>query len=277
MPNVSPYELYGNDGSGWESPISVSGNSGSWEYGFAVYYHNGTGWVEVWNARPQMVSTSMATTSTGLTFSGTADPNNFETTAKFEYKEVGAGSYSNSGTTTTGLGDGVDSAVSYTVTATVADTWKNWESRASGTNAGGTGTGSTLTLDCRKHNASGSGWTETASYDSSGCDSCGTKTLLTYTKSGCQTYNTGYSACSDSWQSLPFLTSGCFPLTNGTYAYAASTIWGYIYYTDSGCNNAVTAGCSGGGALGPVDIQYCSTSGLYRVSGGDTCVYPSCC
>lgn len=229
MPNVSPYELSGNNGSGWVAPTSVSGYDGSWEYGFAVYYHNGTGWVEVWNARPQMVSTSMATTSsTGLTFTGTADPNNFETTAKFEYKEVGAGSYSNSGTTTTGLGDGVDSAVSYTVTATVADTWKNWESRASGTNAGGTGTGSTITLDCRKHNASGSGWTETASYDSSGCE-CGTKTLLTYTKSNCQTYNTGYSACSES--RIYAASTGTY---NGTSYTAENTIEnGIVMYLTS--------------------------------------------
>ena len=274
MPNVGSYELTGHNGTNWTAPTFVKGHDGSsMKFGFAVYYHNGTDWVEVWNARPVAVSTSMTTTSTGLSFSGSADPNNFSTTAKFQYKEVG-GSYSDSGTTTTGMGDGVDGAVSFTVVATVADTWKNWESRASATNVGGTGTGSTLTLDCRKHNAGGSGWTETASYDASGCDSCGTKTLLTYTKSGCQTYNTGYSACSDSWQSLPAFTSGCFPLTNGTYAYAASSLWGYIYYTDSGCNNAI-ANCSGGGLAGPVDVQYCSASGLYRVSGGDTCVYPS--
>lgn len=276
MPNVGSYEFKGNDGS-WKDPTYVQGHDGSsWKYGIAVYINNGTSWVEVWNARPVVTSTSMATTSTGLTFSGTADPNNFSTTAKFQYKEVG-GSYSDSGTTTTGLGDGVDGAVSFTVTATVADTYKNWESRASATNAGGTGTGSTVTLDCRKHNASGSGWTETASYNDSGCDSCGTKTLLTYTKSGCQTYNTGYSGCSASWQSVNgFSTTGCLPLSSGTYAYAQYSIWGWIYYTDSGCNNAI-ANCPSGGLRGPVDVQYCSASGLYRAAGGDTCVYPSCC
>lgn len=270
MPNVSPYELSANNGSAWVSPTSVSGNDGSWEYGFAVYYHNGTDWVEVWNARPQVVSTSMATTSTGLTFSGTADPNNFATTAKFEYKEVGAGSYSNSGTTTTGLGDGVDSAVSYTVTATVADTFKNWESRGSATNAGGTGTGSTITLDCRKHNAGGSGWTETPSYDASGCDSCGTKTLLTYTKSGCQTYNTGYSSCSGSWSD--YFDFVCIPVSGGTYSYVSGSIWGWLYSTDSACDNFVTAGCSGGQLLGPGNVQYCSATGAYRVTGSDQCV-----
>lgn len=283
MPNVSPYELSGNNGSGWVAPTSVSGYDGSWKNGFAVYYHNGTTWVEVWNARPQVVSSSMATTSTGLTFSGTADPNNFSTTAKFEYKEVGAGSYSNSGTTSTGMGNGIDSAVSYTVTATVADTYKNWESRASATNAGGTGVGSTLTLDCRKHDASGSGWgTSTTSVtDPDGnCSGCGTRsrTDTTYTKTGCQSYTvTGsYGACSASWTSVNIFSAGCYPLTNGTYPYAAGSLWGWIYYTDSGCNNAI-ASCSGGGLIGPQDVEYCSASGLYRVTGTDQCVYPSCC
>lgn len=274
MPNVSPYELSGNNGSGWVAPTSVSGYDGSWKNGFAVYYHNGTTWVEVWNARPQMVSTSMATTSsTGLTFTGTADPNNFATTAKFEYKEVGAGSYSNSGTTTTGLGNGVDGAVSYTVTATVSsgDTWKNWEARASGTNAGGTGTGSTITLDCRKHNASGSGWTETPSYDSSGCDGCGTKTLLTYTKSGCQQYNTGYGACSGSWTTVE-PSFQCVPVSNGTYPYVYGSVFGWLYYTTSNCESgSVSTYCGYSELRGPGGVQYCSVSGSYRVTGSDQC------
>ncbi len=231
MPNVSPYELYGNNGSAWVAPTSVSGNDGSWEYGFAVYYHNGTGWVEVWNARPQVVSTSMATTSTGLTFSGTADPNNFATTAKFEYKEVGAGSYSNSGTTTTGMGDGVDGAVSYTVTATVADTYKNWESRASATNAGGTGTGSTLTLDCRKHDAGGSGWGTSDSSNSSTCDGCGTVITRTYTKSGCQQYSGVVQNCG-TWNNVTenygFYPSGPFTFAGiEWFVEYSSTLGGY--------------------------------------------------
>lgn len=278
MPNVSPYELSGNNGSGWVSPTSISGYDGSWKNGFAVYYHNGTTWVEVWNARPQVVSSSMATTSTGLTFSGTADPNNFSTTAKFEYKEVGAGSYSNSGTTSTGMGDGTDSAVSYTVTATVADTWKNWESRASATNVAGTGTGSTLTLDCRQHDNSGSGWGTSDSSNASTCDGCGTITTRTYTKTGCQSYPRTIATCG-TWGpvSNEMFPSGCYgPLTNGTYPYAAYSLWGWIYYTDSGCNNAI-ANCSGGGLAGPVGVTKCTSSGAYRVEGGDTCVYPSCC
>ena len=269
MPNVSPYELYGNNGSTWVAPTSVSGNDGSWEYGFAVYYHNGTDWVEVWNARPEVVSTSMATTSTGLTFTGTADPNNFATTAKFEYKEVGAGSYSNSGTTSTGMGDGVDGAVSYTVTATEGDTFKNWEARASATNTAGTGNGSTLTLDCRKHDAGGSGWTSTPSVEttSDGCDSCGTKsrTNYTYTKSGCQQYVVygTYGSCSGSWTNME---------TSGTYNGVAYTAFyslaggGYFFYKNSDPTNGGGGNCVSGSEYDSYVIEQCSANSSYRVT-----------
>jgi len=250
-------------------------NNDGWKYGYAVYVHNGTTWVEVWNARPQMVSTSMATTSsTGLTFTGTADPNNFLTTAKFEYKEVGAGSYENSGTTTTGLGDNVDGAVSYTVTATVSsgDTWKNWEARASGTNAGGTGTGSTVTLDCRKHNASGSGWGTSDSSNASTCDGCGTVTTRTYTKSGCQAYTEQISSCG-SWSN--YFDFVCIQVSGGTYSYVEGTIFGWLYHTNPGCTNVVS--CDPENLLGPGGVEYCSASGLYRVTGSDQCIFVSCC
>lgn len=275
MPNVSPYELYGSNGSTWVAPTSVSGNDGSWEYGFAVYYHNGTSWVEVWNARPEVVSTSMATTPTGLTFSGTADPNNFSTTAKFEYKEVG-GSYSNSGTTSTGMGDGVDGAVSYTVTATVADTYKNWEARASATNTAGTGTGSNVTLDCRKHNAGGSGWGTSDSSNASTCDSCGTVTTRTYTKTGCQTY-TGIVATCGTWSSVPFLSGVCYYVPNGTYQYAQETLFGWFYYTNSSCSTVAETCSSGSGVVGPSGVEQCSVTGAYRVIGPDQCNIVSCC
>lgn len=252
MPNVGSYELKGHDGSVWADPTYVKGHDGtSMKFGIAVYYHNGTDWVEVWNARPVATSTSMATTPTGLTFTGSTDPNNFLTTAKFEYKVVG-GSYSNSGTTTTGMGDGVDGSVSFTVTATEGDTFKNWEARASASNAGGTGIGSTITLDCRKHNAGGSGWTETASYDASGCDSCGTKTLLTYTKSGCQTYNTGYSACSGSWSYVD-PTYGPSTIVVGGVTYSSS-LFGYTDYSSCGY-------CQ----IYAWDAYYCSVTGAYKV------------
>ena len=277
MPNVSPYELKGNTGAGFVNPVYVKGHNGSsFQFGYAVYYHNGSGWVEVWNARPEVVSTSMATTGSGLTFSGTADPNNFSTTAKFEYKEVG-GSYSNSGTTTTGMGDGIDGAVSYTVTATVADTYKNWESRASATNAGGTGTGSTITLDCRKQGVSGgSGWSSTNSspiVDPGGnCDSCGTRSRIdvTYTKSGCQQYvvTGSYGACSDSFVSAdPGFT--CFFATGvngGTTGYYTKNFLGpgFVLSNDSQCEGAVYGNCTGNYLQGSTDVRYCGTTQTWR-------------
>ena len=259
-------------------------NNDGWKYGIAVYAHNGTTWVEIWNARPEVVSTSMATTGSGLTFSGTADPNNFSTTAKFEYKEVGAGSYSDSGTTTTGMGDGIDGAVSYAVTATIADTYKNWEARASATNTGGTGTGSTVTLDCRKHDAGGSGWGTTNSspiVDPGGnCDSCGTRSRIdvTYTKSGCQQYviTGSYGACSDSWTAVDPLVIGyqCVYATGvgtGVTGYYNQNALGpgYIRYTTGSCENLVGGGCGGNTVKGTLDLRYCSTSGLYRAYSDD--------
>ena len=273
MPNVGSYELTGHDGSNWVTPTYVKGNDGSsWQYGISVYYHNGTDWVEVWNARPVAVSTSMSTTSsTGLSFSGTADPNNFLTTAKFEYKEVGAGSYSNSGTTTTGMGDGVDGAVSYTVTATVSDSWKNWEARASATNTAGTGTGSTVTLDCRKHNAGGSGWGTSDSSNSSTCDGCGTVTTRTYTKSGCQTYTGTISTCG-TWSNYTEMWV-CIPVSGGSHPYVYSSLWGWAYSDGSSCGDYID--CGGGYILIAENVQVCSSSGAYRVTGTDLCIYPS--
>lgn len=252
---------YGKDGT------TGGPNNDGWKYGIAVYAHNGTSWVEVWNAMPVAVSSSMATTGSGLTFSGTADPNNFSTTAKFEYKEVG-GSYSNSGTTTTGMGDGVDGAVSFTVTATVANTYKNWEARASATNTAGTGTGSTVTLDCRKDDAGGSGWGTSDSSNSSTCDSCGTVITKTYTKSGCQPYSEVIQNCG-SWNTIPNFNYGNLTLINGCeVAYDANIgTQGYdtgYYYTL--CGGACTESCLYC-KVGPQYIQQCSVTGNFRGAG----------
>lgn len=242
-------------------------NNDGWKYGIAVYAHNGTEWVEVWNARPQMVSTSMATTSsTGLTFTGTADPNNVATTAKFEYKEVGAGSYSNSGTTTTGLGDGVDGAVSYTVTATVSsgDTWKNWEARASGTNAGGTGTGSTITLDCRQHDAGQPAWGTSDSSNASTCDGCGTVTTRTYSKTGCQSYPRTITTCG-TWTETG--TDGPVAVYDTTYG---NTYVQFDYYIGRYIYVSPNRFCPGG-FIGPLYLEQCSASGAWRTAGGNNC------
>lgn len=241
-------------------------NNDGWKYGYAVYVHNGTEWIEVWNARPQMVSTSMATTSsTGLTFTGTADPNNFATTAKFEYREVGTSSYSDSGTTTTGLGDGVDGAVSYTVAATVSsgDTWKNWEARASGTNAGGTGTGSTITLDCRQHDAGQPAWNTSDSSNASTCDGCGTVTTRTYSKTGCQSYTRTIATCG-TWNQVT--TAGTYTTTDGvTRTYVSFTDWlGFGGYLGTASCNQGQCGCVPQDRLA-YEIQQCSVTGVYRL------------
>jgi hypothetical protein len=274
MPNVGSNEFKGYSSS-WQSPTNVQGHNGSaWKYGIAVYIHNGTSWVEVWNARPEVTSTSMATTSTGLTFSGTADPNNFSTTAKFEYKEVG-GSYSDSGTTSTGMGDGVDGAVSYTVTATVANTYKNWEARASATNTAGTGTGSNVTLDCRKHDAGGSGWGtsvdsgRTDVCDQGPCDGCGTSSYsrTTYTKSGCQSYYVDTSCSSCGWTNVTDSigssgTFGGYAFTYATYGFFGET--GIYWSPSSQCDPRGIESCCGGYQIKYFQAQRCLATGAER-------------
>jgi hypothetical protein len=154
----------------------------------------------------------------------------------------------------------------------------DWSVTVAAVNTNGTGSFSS-------ESAAATGWAlaSCTNYDSSGCDGCGTKSTVCskWTRSGssdgpCNVSCGTQSGCSGSWQSVDIFAGGCLPLSNGTYAYAQGSIWGWIYYTDSGCSNAI-ANCPSGGLAGPVDVQYCSVSGLYRVSGGDTCVYPSCC
>lgn len=191
-------------------------NNDGWKYGTAVYAHNGTAWVEVWNASPEMVSSTFTVSSTTeLSFTGTADPNNFATTATFEYREVG-GSYADAATTTTGLGNNIDTAISFSVTKTGIDGFKNWEARAKGTNTAGTGVGSVLTRDCRKHDVAGvtaGSWTTSVtSTTSESCGTCGslTRTVTAYSRTGCPGYSvTTDSACTEA-------TCGCATAsTNG--------------------------------------------------------------
>lgn len=105
------------------------------------------------------------------------------------------------------------------------------------------------------------------------CDGCGSRTYYDGSATNCTSY---YEGTCGTWTSANIFSPTCYPLTNGTYPYASGSLWGWIYYTDPGCNNAI-ASCSGGGLVGPYDVQHCSASGLYRVTGGDVCVYPSCC
>lgn len=279
MPAVNPSKVpkakYSGSWSAWQ--YLKTKTEGSWEFVKKVYVKSNGSWVEVWNARPEVTSGSFTASASSLSFSGSVDPNNFTSTAYYNYREAGTSTWTASGTTATG--SPADGSRSFSVTASIANPYKNWEAQAMATNAGGTSdAGSTVTLDCRQHDAGGSGWSSSDSSNASTCDSCGTVTTRTYTKSGCPSYSRTITTCG-TWGPVSdeFFPTGCYgPLTNGTYPYAAYSLWGWIYYTDSGCNNAV-ASCSGGGLLGPVGVTKCSVTGQYRVEGGDTCVYPSCC
>jgi hypothetical protein len=257
---------YGKDGT------TGGPNNDGWKYGIAVYAHNGTSWVEVWNARPEMVSSTFTVSSaTELSFAGTADPNNFATTATFEYREVG-GTYADAGTTTTGLGNNINGAVNFSVTKTGIDGFKNWEARAKGTNTAGTGVGSVLTRDCRKHNVSGvpaNAWgTSVTSTTSVSCGTCGslTRTVTAYSRDGCPGYSvTTDSACTEA-------TCGCATAsTNGWSALqtryrdlACGTNCGLqsqyqTYITKAGCTEVIVTDWTDNGGCaneaGYVDVS----------------------
>jgi hypothetical protein len=231
-------------------PMGKDGTSGGpnndgWKYGIAVYAHNGTDWVEVWNARPEMISSTItASSATVLSFTGTADPNNFSTTASFELREVG-GSYTTSNTTNTGLGNNVDGAVGYAVTATVADTYKNWEVRAKGVNAAGTDYGTVLTLDCRTPTSWAAYTDGTAYYDGGDCKTRRLKKDRTYTKTGCYAYLQAGGAQNDAADTCGGYTSACYE--NGVYYENTTNGCGTCgYYTTSGYTYArKTAGVTG--------------------------------
>jgi hypothetical protein len=222
-------------------------NNDGWKYGIAVYAHNGTDWVEVWNARPQMVSSTIAATSaTVLSFTGTADPNNFLTTASFELREVG-GSYTTSNTTTTNLGNNIDGAVGYAVTATVADTYKNWEVRAKGVNTAGTDYGSVLTLDCRNPTSFATYTDGTAYYDGGDCKTRRLKKDRTYTKTGCFAYFVAAGAQNDAADTCASYTSACYE-DGVAYSNTSNPCGGCGYYTTSGTTYARKAA-----VVGPCD------------------------
>jgi len=132
--------------------------------------------------------------------------------------------------------------------------------------------------DCRKFDAGGRDWSSSTQVftDGSTCGGCGvkSKTVTTYTKTGCpnDVRDPGYTgSCSGTWSD--YFDFVCIPVSGGTYSYVGGSIWGWLYYTDSGCNNSVT--CASGSLLGPGNVQYCSVSGSYRVTGSDQCIYIS--
>jgi hypothetical protein len=144
------------------------------------------------------------------------------------------------------------------------------------------GTWTRAWTDCRQHDASGRDWGSSSSavtVSCGGCDSCGTNTkvvtTVTYTKTGCPTYTrsseTGCTGCTGAWSD--YFDFVCIPVSGGTYSYVGGSIWGWLYYTDSGCNNSVT--CASQSLLGPGNVQYCSVTGGYRVTGTDQCIFIS--
>jgi hypothetical protein len=140
------------------------------------------------------------------------------------------------------------------------------------------GTWTRAWTDCRKFDASGRDWSSSTEVftDGSGCDGCGvkSKTVTTYTKTGCpnDVRDPGYTgSCSGSWvNDFDFV---CIPVSGGTYSYVGGSIWGWLYYTDSGCNTSVS--CASQSLLGPGNVQYCSVTGGYRVTGADQCIFIS--
>jgi len=269
MPSVNPSKptkaKYGSSWLDWNIVRAKTG--GSWQIGKKVWTKVNGSWTEVWNARPSLSAGSfIASSTTNLQFTGSVDPNNFTATASYRYREVGSGTWLNSGSTTKS-GDG---SQSFTVNATISDAYKYWEAQAVGSNDAGTAdTPSTVYLDCRK-----GGWSYTDAYNSSTCDGCGTVTTRTYTKTGCPTYSEVVGNCG-TWVSF---TGSNYPygsvlaVSGGTYSYVYASIYGF-YYSDSAGNGIYNPVC--GGLAAPGDVQYCGSS--YRVAGSDTCVYPTCC
>jgi hypothetical protein len=194
-----------------------------------------------------MVSSTIAATSaTVLSFTGTADPNNFLTTASFELREVG-GSYTTSNTTTSGLGNNIDGAVGYEVTATVADTYKNWEVRAKGVNTAGTDYGSVLTLDCRNPTGFATYTDGTAYYDGGECKTRRLKKDRTYTKTGCFAYFVAAGAQNDAADTCASYTAACYE--NGVaYSNTTNACGSCGYFTTSGTTYARKAS-----VVGPCD------------------------
>ena len=267
MPNVSSNEFKAARGANDFVPGIPMGKDGTtggpnndgWKYGIAVYAHNGTSWVEVWNARPEVVSSTIAQTSADtLTFTGTADPNNFLTTASFELRIVG-GSYVSSTTTTSGLGNNVDGAVGYTVTwtNTGGSAYHSWEARAAGVNAAGTASyGSVITLDCA--NPTGfADYSDGAAYHDGGvCKTRRLKKDRTYTKTGCVAYFVAAGGQNDSADTCAGYTSSCYD-DGVAYSVTTNACGSCGYYTTSGTTHArktdVTGPCDGTLTVGHVN------------------------
>lgn len=285
MPNVGSRTVQAKEtvgGTTFKNFVNVQANLNGWKNVKKMFVYNGSGWVEVWNNRPEVSSTSMTTTSSSaLSFTGSADPNWFETTAKFQFREVGTSTYTDSSTTTSGMEDGVNGAVSFTVTATVSDAFKNWEAYAVGTNAGGTSTGGMVYKDCRKHFDGGSGWesssttqTVTCAFCTCGSNSTRTDTIYTYTKDGCPTYNTvstGFCPACGYWYLLDYYNGGPSSVVIDGVTYTADIEPGYYYQS-----NPFGTSCGGGCLIDLFRIEECTSTGVRRATFAK-CAYVDFC
>lgn len=101
------------------------------------------------------------------------------------------------------------------------------------------------------------------------CDGCGSRTYYDGSATNCTSYYQGTCGTWSPW--AEFYT--CINVSGGSYSYVYLSAWGFLYTTDSGCNNTIS--CAGG-LLGPGNVESCSAGG-YRVTGSDQCVYVSCC
>lgn len=149
----------------------------------------------------------------------------------------------------------------------------DWSVTVAAVNSNGSGSFSA-------ESSAATGWTlaSCTNYDASGCDSCGTKSTVCskWTRSGsadgpCDVSCGAQSGCSGSWSN--WFDYGCVPVSGGTHPYVEGTIYGLLYSTSSDCTGYVTGPCNSCcELLGPVNVQYCSVTGGYRVTGGDQCV-----
>lgn len=222
----------------WSAP--ANGGLPITKYGYQTTTNNGSSWSS---------ETEVLITSAVLTTQYSTSSSKIRVRA---YNSLGWGSYSNissSGTVAWSYGSESDSAsCSQGCTCSTCD--------GCGTSTG-TQTG-TKSRTCYRYTRSGS--TSSGLVDCGSYGSCGSF-------GGC----TSCSGCG-SWSStFDFIT---VYVSNGVYPYVTGTIWGWMY-SDSAGNGYYDGGC--GGLAAPVDVQVCNVTGAYRVAGGYTCIYPSCC
>lgn len=258
MPNVGSRTVQAKEtvgGTTFKNFVNVQAYSGDWKPAKKVFAHNGTGWTEVWNNRPVTTTGTVSSSAYDrFTATGTVDPNNFDSTPRFFYKKNADASYTQDANLTVISGDGAQSVGSRTITGLTENTVYNVY--LSAINAAGTSdipsiVNVTTGYDCRVDGSGyplGTGWSSSVSNTTESCGTCGTrtKTVTTYTKTGCvNSVVTTYGTCTES-------TCGCATAnTNGWSATQTRTrtvscgtcgtkTQAQDYITKSGCTEVVT-------------------------------------